>query len=147
MIVFFKSTIINRQSSIQTIINPNGGKMKPKILVIEDNEQNLYLISFILEKNGYQAIPARDGREGIDLARQVKPALIILDIQLPVMDGYEVARQLSGNTETQDIPIVAVTSHAMVGDREKTIAAGCTGYIEKPIDPGTFIGEIEQYLI
>ena len=121
--------------------------MKPKILVIEDNEQNLYLISFILEKNGYQVIPARDGREGIDLAGQVKPALIILDIQLPVMDGYEVARQLSGNTETQDIPIVAVTSHAMVGDREKTIAAGCTGYIEKPIDPGTFIDEIEKYLI
>ena len=63
------------------------------------------------------------------------------------MDGYEVAQQLSGNTETQDIPIVAVTSHAMVGDREKTITAGCTGYIEKPIDPATFIGEIEQHLI
>ncbi len=120
--------------------------MKPKILVIEDNEQNLYLISFILEKNGYQVIPALDGREGIDLAGRVKPAMIILDIQLPVMDGYEVARQLSGNTETQDIPIVAVTSHAMVGDREKTISAGCTGYIEKPIDPETFIDEIEKYL-
>ena len=120
--------------------------MKSKMLVIEDNEQNLYLISFILEKNGYKVIPARDGREGIDLAVRVKPAMIILDIQLPVMDGYEVARQLSGNTETQDIPIVAVTSHAMVGDREKTIAAGCTGYIEKPIDPETFIDEIEKYL-
>ena len=120
--------------------------MKPKILVIEDNEQNLYLISFILEKNGYTVLSARDGREGIDMAVRVKPAMIILDIQLPLMDGYEVARRLSANTETEDIPIVAVTSYAMVGDREKTISAGCTGYIEKPIDPETFIDEIEKYL-
>jgi CheY-like chemotaxis protein len=120
--------------------------MKTKVLVIEDNEQNLYLITFILEKNDYEVIQARDGQEGIDLAGRVNPAMIILDIQLPVMDGYEVARQLSAKAETKDIPIIAVTSYAMVGDREKTIAAGCTGYIEKPIDPGTFIDEIEKYL-
>ncbi|MFQ5341559.1 MAG: response regulator [Anaerolineae bacterium] len=120
--------------------------MKPTILVIEDNEQNLYLITFILEKNEYQVVQARDGREGIELAGRVRPALILLDIQLPVMDGYAVARELRNNPGLADIPIVAVTSYAMVGDRERILAAGCAGYIEKPINPDTFIAEIEQYL-
>ncbi len=120
--------------------------MKPKILVIEDNEQNLYLVTFILERSGYEVIQARDGREGIELAIQIKPALILLDIQLPVMDGYAVARELRNNPVIGDVPIVAVTSYAMVGDREKILAAGCLGYIEKPIDPETFMGEIEKYL-
>ncbi|MBA4421642.1 MAG: response regulator [Syntrophus sp. (in: bacteria)] len=117
-----------------------------KILVIEDNEQNLYLVTFILEKNGYEVVPARDGREGIDLACEVKPALILLDIQLPVMDGYAVARELRKNPALDDIPIVAVTSYAMTGDRERALAAGCTGHIEKPINPETFIKDIGYYL-
>ncbi|MBC8263474.1 MAG: response regulator [Anaerolineales bacterium] len=120
--------------------------MKPKILVIEDNEQNLYLITFILEKNGYQVVQARDGREGIELAGRVKPTLILLDIQLPVMDGYAVARELRSQPALADVPIVAVTSYAMVGDREKILAAGCNGYIEKPINPETFVAEVERYL-
>jgi len=120
--------------------------MKPKILVIEDNEQNMYLVTFILEKYGCQVVQAWDGREGIELARQVKPALILLDIQLPVMDGYAVARELRSNLALADVPIVAVTSYAMVGDRERILAAGCAGYIEKPINPEMFIPEIEQYL-
>jgi len=119
---------------------------KSQILVIEDNEQNLYLITFILEKNGYQVVQARDGREGVELAGQVRPALILLDIQLPVMDGYAVARELRNNPALADIPIIAVTSYAMVGDRERILAAGCSGYIEKPINPDTFITQIEQYL-
>jgi len=117
-----------------------------KILIIEDNEQNLYLATFILEKNGYEVVQARDGQEGIELAGQVHPALILLDIQLPVLDGYAVARELRKNPSLASVPIVAVTSYAMVGDRERVLAAGCTGYIEKPINPETFISEITQYL-
>ena len=120
--------------------------MKPTILVIEDNEQNLYLVTFILEKHGYPVRQARDGQEGVELARQVKPALILLDIQLPVLDGYSVARLLRSSPELAHTSIIAVTSDAMVGDRESALEAGCDGYIEKPIDPETFMIQIEQYL-
>lgn len=120
--------------------------MKRKILVIEDNEQNLYLVKFILEKHGYEVFEARDGQEGINLAVSINPDLIILDIQLPVMDGYTVAKQIKTNAELAQVPIIAVTSYAMVGDREKTIEAGCNGYIEKPINPDTFIQQVEQHL-
>ncbi len=120
--------------------------MKPKVLVIEDNEKNLYLVTFILERHGYQVVQARDGRKGVELAGRVEPTLIILDIQLPVMDGYAVARELRSNPALDDVPIVAVTSYAMPGDREQILAAGCTGYLEKPIDPETFVDQIERYL-
>jgi two-component system cell cycle response regulator DivK len=120
--------------------------MKPAILVIEDNEQNRYLVTFILDKHGYRVVQARDGREGIELAQRVKPALILLDIQLPGMDGYAVARELRSTPTFDEVPIVAVTSYAMAGDREEILAAGCNGYIEKPIDPETFIDDVEQYL-
>jgi len=120
--------------------------MKTKILVIEDNEQNMYLTTFILEKHNYQVLQARNGVDGIALASQEKPDLILLDIQLPVMDGYTVARELRKNIELQKVPIVAVTSYAMPGDREHALEAGCTGYIEKPINPETFISQINQYL-
>jgi len=121
--------------------------MKESILVIEDNEQNLYLVKFILEKNGYQVHTAMDGKTGIDMAEQVKPDLILLDIQLPIMDGYAVAQNLRANPQLSGIPIVAVTSHAMVGDREKAMESGCNGYIEKPIRPETFMAEVEIHLI
>jgi two-component system cell cycle response regulator DivK len=120
--------------------------MKSKILIIEDNEKNAYLLTFILEKCGYEVIQARDGEAGIRLAREIKPDLILLDIQLPLMDGYAVARELTKNGELRVIPIVAVTSYAMLGDRERILAAGCVGYIEKPINPATFVAEIEQFL-
>ena len=120
--------------------------MKPTFLIIEDNEQNLYLATFLLEQNGYKVAAARSGPEGITLAGEIIPDLIILDIQLPLMDGYAVARALRENPTLENVPIVAVTSYAMVGDRERTIAAGCTGYIEKPINPETFISQIENYL-
>jgi two-component system cell cycle response regulator DivK len=120
--------------------------MATKILVIEDNEQNLYLVTFILEAHGYKVVPARDGREGITRAAQENPALILLDIQLPKMDGYAVAQELKRNPELDDVPIIAVTSYAMAGDRERILAAGCTGYIEKPINPETFMAQVEQHL-
>ncbi len=120
--------------------------MKKLILIIEDNEQALYLLTYILKKHGYDVIQAHDGREGIELAGQIVPALILLDIQLPLLDGYAVARRLRSNPALADVPIIAVTSYAMVGDRERILAAGCMGDIEKPIDPDTFMSQIEQYL-
>ena len=120
--------------------------MKPIVLVIEDNEQNLYLATFLLERNGFTVAPARSGPEGIELAGRIQPDLIILDIQLPQMVGYAVARELRLNPDLVEVPVVAVTSYAMVGDRERALEAGCTGYIEKPINPETFRSEIETYL-
>ena len=120
--------------------------MKTTILLIEDNEQNLYLATFLLEQNGFTVVPARSGPEGIELAGRIQPALIILDIQLPQMDGYAVARELRQNPVPKDVPIVAVTSYAMVGDRERTLEAGCNDYIEKPINPDTFRSQIEMHL-
>ena len=120
--------------------------MKPKILLIEDHEQNRYLATFLLEKHGYAVVPASDGRLGIELAKNMKPALILLDIQLPLMDGYAVARELRSDPALRNVPIIAVTSYAMVGDREKALASGCNGYLEKPINPDTFVTEIERFL-
>ena len=118
--------------------------MRRKILLIEDNEQNRYLVTFLLEQHGDEVVTAVDGPLGIELARTLGPDLILLDIQLPVMDGYDVARALRDIDSLRATPIIAVTSYAMVGDREKALAAGCTGYIEKPIDPETFVEEIER---
>ncbi len=120
--------------------------MKRKFLLIEDNEQNRYLVNFLLEQRGHAIVSAESGPLGIELAGQVRPDLILLDIQLPGMDGYTVARAIKSNPELCAIPIVAVTSYAMVGDREQAMAAGCDGYIEKPINPRTFVGEVEKYL-
>ncbi len=120
--------------------------MKRTILLIEDNEQNRYLAIFLLEQHGYKIVPATNGPDGIEMAKASTPDLILLDIQLPLMDGYTVARILRGIESLRDVPIIAVTSYAMVGDREKSLEAGCTGYIEKPINPETFVREIEQFL-
>lgn len=117
-----------------------------KILIIEDNEQNLYLEAFILQKNGHEIIQASNGEMGIALAARVVPDLILLDIQLPGMDGYAVAEELRKNPLIADIPIIAVTSYAMTGDRERILEAGCTSCIEKPINPETFHVEIAQFL-
>ncbi len=119
--------------------------MKRKILVIEDNEQNLYLVRFILEKKGYKVLAALDGRTGIEMASALKPDIILLGIQLPVMDGHAVAINIRKNPDLSKVPIVAVTSYAMPGDRKKVMDAGCNGYIEKPIDPDIFVTQIERY--
>lgn len=113
------------------------------ILLIEDNEQNRYLATFLLEQKGYSVVSAEDGHAGIEIAKSLIPDAILLDIQLPTMDGYSVATVLRQIDNLKGLPIIAVTSYAMAGDREKALAAGCTGYIEKPIDPLTFVASIE----
>lgn len=120
--------------------------MKAVILMIEDNPQNRYLARFLLEQRGHQIVPAETGPEGLELAAAIRPDLILLDIQLPGMDGHAVARALKSDPDLQPIPIVAVTSYAMVGDREKCLAAGAEGYLEKPINPETFVAEVERFL-
>jgi two-component system, cell cycle response regulator DivK len=121
--------------------------MKRTILLIEDNAQNRYLLTFLLEQHGYTVIAVVDGARGIEAAQTFVPTLVLLDIQLPTMDGYAVARALRRNDALHATPIVAVTSYAMPGDREKALESGCTGYIEKPIDPVTFVAEMERCLI
>ena len=120
--------------------------MDKPVLLIEDNDQNRYLTTFLLEKSGYRVITAIDGLSGIEMAKAVLPGLILLDIQLPGLDGYQVARLLRQDGKLRDVPIIAVTSYAMPGDREAALASGCTGYIEKPIDPDTFVSQIRTYL-
>lgn len=116
-------------------------------LLIEDNEQNRYLATFLLEQHGYHVIAAANGQAALGALGDLVPDVILLDIQLPGMDGYEVARLLRRRQALRETPIIAVTSYAMIGDREKSMEAGCNGYIEKPIDPDTFIREIEQVRI
>lgn len=118
--------------------------MSRRILLIEDNEQNRYLATFLLEQRGYHVSAEPDGMAGVAAAAALRPDLILLDIQLPRMDGYAVARALREIELLRRTPIIAVTSYAMVGDREKCLSAGCNGYIEKPINPETFLGEIER---
>ncbi len=119
--------------------------MGGKILYIEDNEQNYYLVQFILKSQGFEVLWAKDGKEGIEQAAETRPDIILLDIQLPVIDGYAVAKAIRKNVQLVNIPIVALTSYAMPGDREKAIEAGCNGYIEKPIKPEIFADQIKKY--
>ncbi len=120
--------------------------MKRKILIIEDNEQNMYMLTYLLESNNYEVFQSFNGIDGIAIAKKTLPDAILLDIQLPEMDGYEVAQELRKNIELTATPIIAVTSYAMTGDKEKAFEAGATGYIEKPIDPDTFISQLEFFI-
>lgn len=120
--------------------------MEKKVLIIEDNELNMYMLTYLLESENYKIIQAFNGTSGITAAINNKPDIILLDIQLPEMDGYTVAVKLKENEQLKDIPIIAVTSYAMPGDKEKAIASGAIGYIEKPINPDTFISEMESFL-
>ena len=117
-----------------------------KVLLIEDNEQNRYLVTFLLEQRGCTVVHAPDGPAGIERARQETFGLILLDIQLPGMDGYEVAQALRKIPGLATPPIIAVTSYAMAGDREKALVAGCSYSIEKPINPETFVTEVMNHL-
>lgn len=117
-----------------------------KILIIDDNPMNLELVSDLLELHGLLVIKAEDSKTGMELAKTEKPDLILMDIQLPGIDGIDATRILKEDTITADIPIVALTAHAMKGDEEKILRAGCTGYISKPINTREFSAIVKSYL-
>ena len=120
--------------------------MPARILVIEDNEDNMQLIAYLLRAHGFSPELAYSGAEGLALAVARRPQLILLDIRMPGMDGYEVAAAVRGHPELAATRVVAVTASAMVGDRERIVAAGFDGYIQKPIDPERFIAEVKRFL-
>jgi len=122
------------------------GTITARILVIEDNPTNLQLVVYLLQAFGHVASGTREGAEGIEMARHHRPDLILLDIHMPKMDGYEVAGRLRETPDCRHIPIVAVTALAMVGDREKLLTSGFDGYISKPIDPETFAAKVQDFL-
>lgn len=120
----------------------------PTALIIEDTPDNMKLITFILNKNGYGTIEAETGQKGIDLALATpQPDFVILDIQLPDMSGNDVLAAIRSSEANGSIPIIAMTSYAMSGDRERLLSAGCNGYIEKPIDPMTVMAQIREILV
>ena len=117
-----------------------------RALIIEDTEDNMELISFILQGSGYQTLKAMTGEQGVAMTLLERPDFVILDIQLPDIDGYEVLKRIRSSEANGDIPIIAMTSYAMTGDKERLLAAGCNGYIEKPINPRHVIAQIEKVL-
>ncbi|HEX7830949.1 MAG TPA: response regulator [Thermoanaerobaculia bacterium] len=120
-----------------------------KILVVEDNDMNMQLVEFLLEEGGYEIVKATSGEEALTLTRDgaaAAPDLILMDIHLPGMDGLSVVRAMKAEERTSQIPILALTAHAMRGDKDRFLEAGCDGYISKPIDVKTFISSIERYL-
>ena len=120
--------------------------MKPRILLVEDNENNRYLAQFLLEREGFSVALAVNGKQALEAARLAKPDLVVMDIQMPEMDGYETAERFKSDQTLAEIPLVGVSSFAMVGDRAKALKSGFAGYIEKPINPDTFAREVSQFL-
>ena len=117
-----------------------------KILLVEDNEMNRDMLSRRLKRRGYEVSIAVNGQEGIDMAIDENPDIVLMDMSLPVIDGWEATRQLKNNSQTQSIPIMALTAHAMSGDREKALEAGCDDYDTKPIDLKRLLNKIENLL-
>ncbi|MFP5245218.1 MAG: response regulator [Thermoanaerobaculia bacterium] len=120
-----------------------------KILVVEDNDMNMQLVEFLLEEGGYDIVKATSGEEALALTRDANgdaPDLILMDIHLPGMDGLSVVRAMKADERTSTIPILALTAHAMRGDKDRFLEAGCDGYISKPIDVKTFLSAIEKYM-
>ena len=118
----------------------------PKILVVEDNEMNRDMLTRRLERRGYDVIVSADGEEGISKVRSDRPDLVLMDMDLPILDGWEATRRLKAAAETQAIPIIALTAHAMAGDREKALEAGCDDYDTKPVEFSRLIIKIEAQL-
>jgi two-component system, cell cycle response regulator DivK len=118
----------------------------PKILLVEDNEMNRDMLSRRLRRKGYEVISAPDGSRGIAMAQEDHPDLILMDISLPVMDGLQATRHLKASPDTQAIPIIALTAHAMAGDREKCLEAGCNDYATKPVEFPQLLAKIRHFL-
>ena len=143
---------------VSACCGPGGGRTlvyrsfpmdRRKILVVEDNDMNMQLVEFLLEEGGYDIVKATSGEEALALTRESNgnaPDLILMDIHLPGMDGLSVVRAMKEDARTARIPILALTAHAMRGDRDRFLEAGCDGYISKPIDVKTFVASIERYL-
>jgi len=119
----------------------------PRILLVEDNEMNLDMLSRRLQRKGYEVLIATDGEAGVTMAAAERPDLILMDMSLPVLDGWEATRRLKGTSETAAIPVIALTSHAMAGDREKAIGAGCDDFDTKPVDFERLLVKIEALLM
>jgi two-component system cell cycle response regulator DivK len=120
--------------------------MTMRILLIEDQEDNRRIVRDLLTANGYELIEAATGEDGLALTEKKRPDLVLMDIQLPGLDGYEVTRRLKGNPSLKHIPIIAVTSYALSGDDRKAFAAGCDGYVTKPFSPRLLLAKIREYL-
>ena len=120
--------------------------MKTKILLVEDNEMNRDMLSRRLLKRGFEVVTAVDGQQGVDMAASASPDVILLDLSLPVMDGWEAARHLKAQDATKSIPIIALTAHALTGDEEKALEAGCDDYDSKPVDFKRLLGKIDAAL-
>jgi len=116
------------------------------VLIVEDQEDNRAILRDLLSTSGYELIEATNGEEGVALAESKRPDLILMDVQLPVMDGYEATRRIKGNVELKSIPVIAVTSYALSGDEAKAQAAGCDGYVAKPFSPRQLLAKIREYL-
>ena len=128
--------------------SPQGEKTAnvAKILLVEDNEMNRDMLSRRLQRKGYEVVIAEDGSQGVDLARKETPDVILLDMSLPVVDGWTAARELKAGASTGSIPIIALTAHAMSGDREKALEAGCDDYDTKPVELPRLLGKIEALI-
>ena len=118
----------------------------PKILLVEDNEMNRDMLSRRLVRGGYEVIIAEDGARGVAMATSDRPDLILMDMSLPVIDGWEATRRIKSSDETRHLPVIGLTAHAMAGDREKALEAGCDDYDTKPVELDRLIGKIERLL-
>jgi CheY-like chemotaxis protein len=118
------------------------------VLVVEDNDMNMQLVEYLLEEGGYSIVKATSGEDALAITRSAtaRPDLILMDIHLPGMDGLSVIREMKSDARTQQIPILALTAHAMRGDKDRFLEAGCDGYISKPIDVKTFLAAIQRYV-
>jgi two-component system cell cycle response regulator DivK len=123
-----------------------GSMQKTRIVVMEDDDDTLEMVRFLLERAGYEVLTAKDGKQGLELARQSRPGLILLDLAMPEMDGWSVAGELEADPEMRDIPVVALTAYTQSYDRRRALNAGCDGFIPKPMNVAEFVGQVERFL-